>query len=236
MCPWKSGNSGRTFLEVISPIQKTILHHFGNTPDSEQFYLTGGTALAYFYLKHRKSNDLDFFTSIPEIITPFSHQLEATLKGQEMSVERRRGFHSFVEFFVKKEKEATIVQLALDSAFRFDQTVEFPEYPHLKVDSLVDIASNKLLALFGRAALRDFIDVYSLVKKELFTLDDLMDKAKKKDLGFDLYWLGIAFERIKTFDQNSTEMLLLMEPLDFRDLVAFFDHWLEKIIKKIKGS
>ncbi len=222
-------------MEVISPIQKTILGYFGNTPDSEQFYLTGGTALAYFYLKHRKSNDLDFFTSIPEIITPFSHQLEATFKAQGMSVERRRGFHSFVEFFIRKDSESTIVQLALDSAFRFEPTLQFPEYPRLKVDSLVDIASNKLLALFGRAAPRDFIDVYFLVKKNRFSPDELMDKARKKDPGFDLYWLGVAFERIKTFDQNSTEMLLLMEPLDFRDLVAFFDHWRERIINEIKG-
>ncbi|MBU0694334.1 MAG: nucleotidyl transferase AbiEii/AbiGii toxin family protein [Candidatus Omnitrophica bacterium] len=51
------------FLIVISQIQKAILDSFGQIPDSEYFYLTGGTALAYFYLKHRKSNDLDFFTA-----------------------------------------------------------------------------------------------------------------------------------------------------------------------------
>src|SRR4030042_5919276 len=28
----------------------------------ESFFLTGGTALSVFYLHHRKSNDLDFFT------------------------------------------------------------------------------------------------------------------------------------------------------------------------------
>ncbi|MCX5975766.1 MAG: nucleotidyl transferase AbiEii/AbiGii toxin family protein [Coprothermobacterota bacterium] len=31
-------------------------------PDLIQFYLTGGTALAEFYLGHRKSFDLDIFT------------------------------------------------------------------------------------------------------------------------------------------------------------------------------
>jgi len=54
------------------------------------------------------------------------------------------------------------------------------------VDSLVDIASNKLLALFGRATLRDFIDIYFLIKKGFFTGEELIEKAKKKDPGFDL--------------------------------------------------
>ena len=32
-----------------------------------------------------------------------------------------------------------------------------------------DIASNKLLALFGRATLRDFVDVYFLTQKKYFS-------------------------------------------------------------------
>ncbi len=51
-------------MQVISDIQKSILLDFPSVTDAGQFYLTGGTALAEFYLKHRKSNDLDFFTPI----------------------------------------------------------------------------------------------------------------------------------------------------------------------------
>ena len=150
-----------------------------------------------------------------------------------MSVERRRGFRSFIEFFVKKNNESTIIQLALDSAFRFEQTKEFPEYPNLKVDHLVDIASNKLLALFGRAALRDFIDVYFLIKKGFFTAEELMQRAKGKDQGFDLYWFGVALERIKTFNHESAEMLLLIEATNFPELVSFFNQWRITITKKL---
>jgi predicted nucleotidyltransferase component of viral defense system len=31
----------------------------------DDFFLTGGTALSVFYLHHRRSNDLDFFTLKP---------------------------------------------------------------------------------------------------------------------------------------------------------------------------
>ena len=101
----------------------------------------------------------------------------------------------------------------------------------LKVDNLTDIASNKLLALFGRAALRDFIDVYSLVRQGHFSPPVLMEKAKQKDPGFDLYWLGVAFERLKTFPDDSPDRLLLIYPLSFKELRNFFDDWREEIAK-----
>jgi len=220
-------------LKIINSIQQEILSLFSSVPDSEEFYLTGGTALALFYLNHRKSNDLDFFTNNSEIITPFSYHLEKKLKERDIQHERQRGLHSFVELSVNKNKESTIIHLGEDSPFRFDTLKEFPEYPGLKIDSLVDIASNKLLALFGRATLRDFIDIYTLVQKKMFTPDELLSKAKEKDPGFDLYWLGIALERINTFKDKSTDMLLLEHPLDFKDVVDFFNKWRKKITKEL---
>lgn len=222
-------------MQVLNKIQDFILKSIGQVPDSDQFYLTGGTALAHFYLRHRKSNDLDFFTATEEIVTPFSHQLEGKLRTQGVSVERQRGTHSFVELWVKQQNEATLIHLAQDAAFRFEPPKEFREYPGLKVDSLVDIASNKLLALFGRATLRDFIDVYFLVQKGGFTQQDLITKAERKDPGFDRYWLGVAFEQIKIFEKDSPEMLLLLDSIDFRDLLTFFDSWRKQIAEKLKS-
>lgn len=220
-------------MEVVTNLQREILQHFGQVSESDQFYLTGGTALAHFYLKHRRSNDLDFFTSTEEIINPFSRRFEEKFKTLGMVVQRQRGFASFVELLVHKDKESTIVQFALDAAFRFEPTRTFSEYPLLRVDGLVDIASNKALALFGRATLRDFIDLYTLVRKNHFQQEELLDKAKKKDPGFDLYWFGVALERIKTFDEKAPEMLLLSESIPFQELLTFFNRWREGIAKEL---
>ena len=222
-------------MEILSPIQKFILQSFSPVEDSDQFYLTGGSALAYFYLKHRKSNDLDFFTEIQEIVIPFSQSLGERLKVQGLSVERQRGVHTFVELLVKQGAEATIVQLAQDAAFRFDTPREFPEFPGLRVDSLVDIASNKLLALFGRALLRDFIDVYFLVGEAGFSREDLIAMSMKKDPGFDFYWLGVAFERIKSFDKDSPEMLMPVKEVKFQELLNFFEDWRKAISQKFNS-
>lgn len=221
-------------MEILSPLQKEILNLFGKTPDSLNFYLTGGTALSYFYLKHRRSNDLDFFTAIEGLVEPFSHHLEHVLKERGLGVERRRGVHSFIELRVFRKDRGTIIQLAQDAAFRFEPPREFPDYPGMQVDGLRDIASNKLLALYGRAALRDFIDVYCLCKQAHFTPVNLAKDAKEKDQGFDPYWLGVALERIKTFEENSPEMLMLFEPLSFPQLAAWFDDWRKKIAGELK--
>jgi len=220
-------------LEIINPVQKEILNTFGSILDSEHFYLTGGTALAYFYLRHRKSNDLDLFTANEEIILPFSLRLEEALKSKGMDIRRLRGIRSFIELMVNKDNEATIIHLACDAAFRIEETRQSEDFPGLKIDSLPDLAANKLLALFGRATLRDFVDVYFLVKEAKFTPQELMAKAAIKDPGFDLYWLGVALERINTFKERSAEMLLLVKPIDFSEASRFFDQWRETIAKEL---
>jgi len=48
---------------ILSENQKKLLALIGENKEiSSNFYLTGGTALAEFYLKHRFSEDLDFFS------------------------------------------------------------------------------------------------------------------------------------------------------------------------------
>ncbi len=222
-------------MQILTPLQKKILNLFVTLPDKDAFYLTGGTALSAFFLKHRKSHDLDFFSSTEELITPFSQKLEASIKKETLGVERLRGFHSFVELSVTNNEDSTIIHLALDSPFRFEQPMESEEFPGLKIDSLIDIATNKLLALFGRAVLRDFIDVYFLVK-ERFSKNELMEKAVLKDPGFDLYWLGVAMERINEFPDDSPDMHLLTRQSTIAELKEFFGVWRKGIMKDITGK
>ena len=47
---------------ILDKAQREILEVFSRFPDADRFYLTGGTALAEFYLGHRRSFDLDLFT------------------------------------------------------------------------------------------------------------------------------------------------------------------------------
>ena len=49
---------------ILTPHQSAVLEQAANELFiTEQYYFTGGTALAECYLLHRYSKDLDFFTS-----------------------------------------------------------------------------------------------------------------------------------------------------------------------------
>ena len=220
-------------MPIITPFQNNLLKRFGSLADARQFYFTGGTALSLFYLQHRKSEDLDFFTGEEELIIPFSRLLANDLTSAGFKAVVQRGFNSFAELKVSTDEEAVIIHLALDAPFYLQPFQEFADYPGLKVNSLTDIAANKLSALFGRAALRDFIDVYYLVKEGKFSKQQLLDYAKEKDPGFDLYWLGVAFERIKLYQQKDYDLSLVFAPLKEKELAAFFDDWRREISKKL---
>ncbi len=59
---------------ILTSLQGEVLRIIGNLRDISEFYLTGGTALAEFYLGHRLSFDLDLFTTKEGLIAPFSYQ------------------------------------------------------------------------------------------------------------------------------------------------------------------
>jgi hypothetical protein len=76
---------------LLTPAQEAFLRLFAQLPDQEQFYLTGGTALAELYLGHRLSFDLDLFTPQEDLILPFSYGVERACQaaGLAGSVTRR---------------------------------------------------------------------------------------------------------------------------------------------------
>lgn len=50
-------------IQILTKNQQALLHLVaGNGYLRDRFYFTGGTALSAYYLKHRYSDDLDFFS------------------------------------------------------------------------------------------------------------------------------------------------------------------------------
>jgi len=105
---------------LLTPLQTAFLVTFATLPDQAQFYLTGGTALAEFYLGHRLSFDLDLFTTEEALIRPVSYQIEAVAPRHGLQVTVTRRFSTFVELLMSRGQEQVRVDLALDSPFRFE--------------------------------------------------------------------------------------------------------------------
>ena len=215
---------------IITALQKEILMVFSKIPDSNIFYLTGGTALAEFYLAHRKSYDLDIFTTEKGLIIPFSYTFEEEIK-KNFSLKVVRRFETLVEFEISDKEKSTRVQLALDSPFRFEEPLDTDL--GIKVNDYKDLIVDKLLAFFGRAEPRDAIDLYFILETENFW--DLVELAKQKDQGFDLYWLANALHRVKGYPENIKDLPVeMIKEINIKELKKLFLNLSKEVMEKIK--
>lgn len=221
---------------ILRPLQVDILRAFARLPDSDKFYLTGGTALAEFYFGHRHSFDLDLFTGVAGLVLPFSRTFEAMLpsklaEGTSVAVIRR--FESLVEFEIKNAQDEIRVQLAMDSPFRFN-TPEMSEYG-VFVNNLEDITVDKLLAYFGRAEARDAVDLYFILKE--FDIQILIERAKKKDTGFDLYWMAVALEKVTQLPDDIRRWpVSMIADIDVRQLKETLSGMATQLMNQIRAS
>jgi len=163
-------------VEEIIPIQKKVLNLFSKSPLKDIFYWTGGTLLSVIYLHHRQSRDLDFFSNqvfTYNQIIGFVRSLKKRLKLTK--IEEKKIFDRW-EFFLQDKDELRI---------------EFVFYDHPKlrlrkkwqgilVDSLDDIAANKVMALFDRSDPKDLVDLYFILIKKNYKVKTLLKFAEKK--------------------------------------------------------
>lgn len=205
-------------MDILTPLQKDFLHRFSESPFRDSFFLTGGTALAAFYLYHRLSEDLDFFTESPMQAASLISWVEETSRSLGLHAEIRRHSQSFVGCFLKApDGELLKVDFAQDSPFRFEK-LQFEEQYKINIDNLTDIACNKLSALYDRADAKDFIDVYFL-DREFLPFEEILAKTRKKHAGLDDYWMAQALHRVE-FVQKLPRML---KNVDFAALKNFFN-------------
>jgi hypothetical protein len=215
---------------IITDLQREILLIFSKIPDSKMFYLTGGTALAEFYLGHRRSFDLDIFTTEKKLIIPFSYAFEEEIK-KNFSIKIIRRFETFVEFEVLSKGKNIRIQLAYDSPFRFEKSIDSDI--GIKVNDYKDLIVDKLLAFFGRAEPRDAIDLFFILKTEDFW--NLVELAKQKDPGFDLYWLANALHKVKEYSDNINNLPVeMIIEINIKELKKLFLNLSIEIMNKIK--
>ena len=140
-------------LESVSTQQLEAIGLLGPLLTSRQMYLAGGTSVA-LQLGHRRSVDLDWFSSLP-IADPMAlaHDLRSadvpfitgstdrgTLHGQVLGVPV-----SFIEFGYPLLRPPEV----------------WPD-GHCQLASPLDLAAMKLVAIAQRGSKKDFFDIYAL--------------------------------------------------------------------------
>lgn len=180
--------------------------------------MTGGTALSAVYYNHRESDDLDFFTD-----QDFTHiniqnlikQTEVKLKYIEVT---RNITHNINEFILSWDKEKS---LKIDfNYFTFQRLETGLVVLGVQVDSLIDIAVNKLETILIRGNARDYVDFFTIFKKEKLNLPEIRKLHKKKfEINIDSLQMARSFLKVK----EARDYPIMKTKFDYKEMEEFFE-------------
>ena len=216
-------------MQILTPIQEKFLKTFFVSPLGRNFFLTGGTALSQFYLKHRKSEDLDLFTVNQELQFDFVNaEVLKLAKSLNFKIINQVSTGTYLQFIFSHDKEVLKVDLVKDVPVQFGK---IKKVKGVFVDSIENIAVNKLLAIFGRTDPKDFVDLYFILHSyKQFKFEDLFDKAKRKDTGLNEFYLASMLAEV----ENLPDFPQMFKPLDRKRVRRFFLDLSRKFFKKIE--
>lgn len=223
--------TGASPISVLTPAQERFLEEFfreRTTPES--FYLSGGTALAAYYLHHRYSDDLDFFTRDREALRFSDARVQGAAAGAGLQIERVERRDEAVQYFLSGDPHPTHplkkVELIFDTPPYFASPCAFGRIP---ADDLLCIAVNKLTAL-ARLEPKDYVDLYLVVREDKYRLEDLIPLARQKDAGLDEFAIAATFKWVRQIP-NLAEfqrdyMLVQVAP---EELARFYEGWAARL-------
>ena len=163
-----------------TPLKRDFLREW--FAQEQRFFLTGGSALGLFYLDHRRSYDLDLFTTetveakeVQNVILRVSAKIAAHCTGVRTSPD----FHRFK---LTRGDDREIIDVVVDRAPQVD--ARKASVDGIRVDTLREILANKLSTLVSRSELKDLVDLYFLGMCGYDLLAAIPD-ARAKDAGWE---------------------------------------------------
>lgn len=205
--------------EGLSAFQVAVAELFFELEESAGYVVAGGAALLASDLISRPTQDLDLFAGAPIVsVRPARDALLAVLRERGWSATIIHDDPTFCRLVVLGDGDV-LVDLALDSppASTPELTILGPTLAPL------ELAGRKMLALFGRAEVRDFADVYRLA--EHFGKDALLAEAKTADAGFDVAVLVQMMGSLDRFDDDEFPVVTGEVPV----VREFFSRWAEEL-------
>jgi predicted nucleotidyltransferase component of viral defense system len=165
--------------KILIPFQEKVLKEIGKSDLPRYFIWSGGTALSFYYLQHRRSQDLDFFSKdlIPaDYLLTEIKRIAKNLKIQKIEEQKRFNRH---EFWLTKGKEVLRIEFVFYPFPNIKKPKNLKNF-NIRIDSLEDILTNKIHAIFERTEPKDVFDVYCVLQKKKIKLPLVLKWAKKK--------------------------------------------------------
>lgn len=158
------------------------------------FALAGSGAIREHGIIDRPTQDIDLFTSVtsPEAFAESTKRLAATLRERGFEVEEDRNAPQYAKFTVISSAGQRVeVDLAVD--WRSEEPVTLSIGPVL---SLPDAVASKVSAVYGRAEVRDYLDLDAIRESGPFSDDEILELAVDRDPGFDVQMFAGQLDQI----------------------------------------
>lgn len=163
--------------ELIGDKGVEVLNYLLDTPLLEDYYLAGGTGLAFF-LRHRRSLDMDFFCK--EVDSSSFSGFEELEKGPLGRAKILQKSPEELSLAIKGVK-ITFLYFPFPLCNPLERGEEIsPLLQGLNLASPKEILLMKAYALGRRASFRDYIDLYIGLSEKITTLKEIIQQAKKK--------------------------------------------------------
>ncbi|MEI6435426.1 MAG: nucleotidyl transferase AbiEii/AbiGii toxin family protein [Bacteroidota bacterium] len=195
-------------------VLSALAGHFG------PFYLTGGAALARFYLNHRHSPDIDLFANRDERFTDASDKILTILKTQfHISDNKTVRYPDFIRLWISENEEMKIELINNIAELRVIPVISGA----IPVDTVENILANKINTLVERNDPKDLFDVVSIASDFSFNWRDIFSHAQDKAILSQIYVLMKLRRITKTFAYNwggaeplnVFEIMGILPPLNF---------------------
>ena len=183
-------------FRLLDDFQQKVLSGFFEREN--RFFLTGGAALAGFHLGHRRTQDLDLFTTEGHLEAGAA-ALMATAQELGASVEALQTYPDFRRYLLRRGEETVVVDLVRDLAPQLYG--EKRVVNGIRIDPPEEILANKLCTLLSRAELRDLVDVRAL-EQAGFPMERYFDAAAQKDGGLTPGQLAWVLSEIRIGDDS----------------------------------
>lgn len=213
--------------KILTKLQSKVLQSFFSEPISKSYFLTGGTALSGYYFFHRESIDLDLFTFEDIEIEPIRQIFKDIADKEHLTLDHRVATRDYHKFFLIGKTEELKIDLVKEQKVHFGDIKVFDK---VRVDSIENIGSNKITAIFNRTETKDFIDLYFILQKKLFTFAKLLNDAKKKDLGLAEFYLAHMLLEVGNL-RNFPKMLV---PFDADEMKSYFISLVNSLLLQAK--
>lgn len=180
----------------LTPLQREFLAAFFER--ERGFFLTGGAALAGFYLHHRETTDLDLFTRDPLAFERGGSSLHSAADRVGAVLSVKQDAPGFKRFLASRPGEGVVIDLVWERVpAAYDR---LNERGSVLLDLPEEIAVNKLTTLVSRSELRDLVDLM-LLERSGCSIEAALPKALTKDGGCTPATLAWVLSEVQIADE-----------------------------------